>query len=107
MPPATRLLTRSEVEALLDVRACVDAVEDAFRRRAEGRVGASGVLGLHVSGGGVHVKAAALELSRPSARTTTTSKRSNRHSLPQPRWWWMTSINAAPSATCIARSRRG
>ena len=65
MTPTTRLLTRPDVEALLDMRACVDAVDDAFRRRGEGRAGESGVLGLHVPGGGFHVKAAALELSRP------------------------------------------
>ena len=65
MTPTTRLLSRTDVEALLDMPACVHAVDDAFRRRGEGRAGATGVLGLHVPGGGFHVKAAALDLSRP------------------------------------------
>ncbi len=65
MPSATRLLTRSDVESLVEMRACIEAVDDAFRRRGAGQAGPSGVLGLHVPGGGFHVKAAALELARP------------------------------------------
>ena len=62
---AVRILTRADVERLLDVRACIHAVADAFRRRAEGHAAPSGVLGVHVTGGGFHAKAAMLELSRP------------------------------------------
>jgi alanine dehydrogenase len=56
---------RSDLERLLDVGSCIAAVEDAFRRRGEGQVSPSGVLGIHANGGGFHMKAALLELSRP------------------------------------------
>jgi ornithine cyclodeaminase/alanine dehydrogenase-like protein (mu-crystallin family) len=56
----TLLLTRSEVERLLDPRTCIDAVEGAFRLRGTGGRIESAVLGLHGEGGGLHVKAAGL-----------------------------------------------
>jgi ornithine cyclodeaminase/alanine dehydrogenase-like protein (mu-crystallin family) len=56
----TLLLTRSDIAALLDMRDCIDAVETAFRLHAGGRTGPPGILGMHVPGGGFHVKAAAL-----------------------------------------------
>jgi ornithine cyclodeaminase/alanine dehydrogenase-like protein (mu-crystallin family) len=40
--------------------ACIDAVERAFRLHAEGRTIASSLLGVHVEGGGFHVKTAGL-----------------------------------------------
>lgn len=61
----TLLFSKSEVERLLDVRSCILAVESAFRQRGEGRLASSGVLGIHVDGGGFHAKAGALELARP------------------------------------------
>ena len=65
MHEGARLLTRSDVERLLSVNSCITAVENAFRMRGEGHPSPSGVLGVHVSGGGFHAKAAYLELSRP------------------------------------------
>lgn len=65
MSEPLRVLTRGDLERLLDIRTCIDAVESAFRQRGEGRSSPSGVLGLHVDGGGFHVKVAMLELSRP------------------------------------------
>lgn len=65
MHEGARLLTRSDVERLLDVNSCINAVGNAFRMRGEGHPSPSGVLGVHVSGGGFHAKAAYLELSRP------------------------------------------
>jgi ornithine cyclodeaminase/alanine dehydrogenase-like protein (mu-crystallin family) len=65
MDRPTMILSGSDVERLLDVPACIAAVEDAFRRRAEGGASPAGVLGVHVRDGGFHVKAAALELRRP------------------------------------------
>ena len=56
----TRILTRTDVERLLDAQTCVDAVEDAFRIRGTGGRIASAVLGLHGDGGGFHVKAATM-----------------------------------------------
>lgn len=69
-PPAARragrtlLLTRSDVRALLDLETCIAAVEHAFRLHGEGRAAAPGVLGVHVEGGGFHIKAGVLELGR-------------------------------------------
>ena len=60
-----RLLTRSDVERLVDIRSCIDGVENAFRLKGEGRPSPGGILGVPVAGGGFHAKAAMLELSRP------------------------------------------
>jgi len=56
----TRLLTRLDVEGLLDPHTCVSAVEEAFRLRGTGGRIESAVLGLHGDGGGFHVKAATM-----------------------------------------------
>ena len=56
----TRLLTRLDVEGLLDPHTCVSAVEEAFRLRGTGGRIESAVLGLHSDGGGFHVKAATM-----------------------------------------------
>ena len=63
----TLLLTRSDVERLLDAKSCVAAVEAAFRARGEGRPSPSGVLGVHLTDGGLHAKGAALDLGRAFA----------------------------------------
>jgi len=54
------LLRRSEVAALLTLDECIAAVEEAFRLRGLGRSPPSAILGLPVTGGGFHVKAALL-----------------------------------------------
>lgn len=55
------VLTRAEVAQLLDLSDCIDAVERAFIQHARGELPtAPGVLGAHVTGGGYHVKTAAL-----------------------------------------------
>lgn len=65
-PADTLLLTRSDVADLLDLDTCITAVEEAFRLHGEGGDGATtGVLGIHVPGGGFHIKAGTLRLSRP------------------------------------------
>ena len=61
----TLLLSRSDVSALLGLDECIAAVEQAFKANAEGRSLPPGVLGVHAKGGGFHIKAAGLELSRP------------------------------------------
>ena len=53
-----RLLTRTDVERLLDMRACIEAVERAFRMRGEGKAIPSEILGIRSAGGGFHIKAA-------------------------------------------------
>ena len=65
MHESIRLLTKSDIERLLDMRSCIDGVENAFRLKGEGRPSPGGILGVHVAGGGFHAKAALLELSRP------------------------------------------
>jgi alanine dehydrogenase len=61
-----RLIARSGIERLLDMRACIDEVESAFRMRALGHPIPSGILGLHAERGGIHVKAALLPGSKSS-----------------------------------------
>jgi alanine dehydrogenase len=57
------LLTRSDVAALLDLDTCISAVEAAFRLHGLGDAH-TGVLGVHVPGGGFHTKAGTLHLAR-------------------------------------------
>jgi alanine dehydrogenase len=57
-----RLLTRNDVERVLDYPSCIEAVEDAFRIRGRGENSPSAILGVHVRDGGFHVKAAALRI---------------------------------------------
>jgi alanine dehydrogenase len=54
----TLLLRRSEVAKLLSLEECIGAVEQAFRRRGEGKMAPAGVLGTHTEGGGFHIKTA-------------------------------------------------
>jgi alanine dehydrogenase len=61
---ATLVLTRRDVEELLDRSACISAVEQAFSLHAKGESLGPGVLGVRAPGGGFHIKAAGLRLSR-------------------------------------------
>ncbi len=61
---ATLVLAQGEVAALLDIDACIAAVEDAFRLHARGESLKPGVLSVHVPGGAFHIKAAGLRLKR-------------------------------------------
>jgi alanine dehydrogenase len=56
----TLVLTRGDVADLLDMDACIDVVEHAFRLHGEGETIRPSVLGVHVEGGGFHLKAAGL-----------------------------------------------
>lgn len=58
------MLTRQDVASLLDLHACIAAVEQAFRLHGEGKTADPGVLGIHVEGGGFHIKAGVLALGR-------------------------------------------
>ena len=73
----TLVLTRGDVEALLDMTACIAAVEAAFRAHAEGATLPPGVLGTHVAGGGFHVKTAGLETSNGRSRYFVTKTNAN------------------------------
>jgi len=63
-PTGTLLLTRSDVASLLGLDECIAAIETAFRLRGEGKAPPPGILGFPVAGGGFHIKAAGLSLSR-------------------------------------------
>lgn len=58
MTRPVRLLSRTDVERLLDMRACIDVVEHAFRMNAQGASISSGILGMRAERGGFHIKAA-------------------------------------------------
>jgi len=64
---ATRVLTRRDVRDLLDMNACITAVDEAFRAHADGATLPPGVLGTHVTDGGFHVKTAGLRDARGRA----------------------------------------
>lgn len=54
----TRILTRSDVAAVLDLDDCITAVEDVFRSYGEGRVAPPQNLGIHAKNGVFHIKTA-------------------------------------------------
>jgi alanine dehydrogenase len=56
----TLLLRRSDIEGLLGLRDCIDAVENVFRLQGQGKISAPGILGVKATGGGLHVKAGLL-----------------------------------------------
>jgi alanine dehydrogenase len=60
----TLLLRRSDIEGLLSLRDCIDAVDEIFRLQGEGRIPAPGILGVKAPGGGLHVKAGLLARER-------------------------------------------
>jgi ornithine cyclodeaminase/alanine dehydrogenase-like protein (mu-crystallin family) len=85
----TLVLPREDVQSLLGMRECIEAVEDAFRRHAMGQSIAPGVLGTHVAGGGFHVKTAGLVASDREQRPLFAAKvnanfprNRERHGLP-------------------------
>lgn len=59
------LLRPQDVRELLTLDECIVAVEHAFRLHGEGKAAQPGVLSMHTSTGGFHVKAGLLELTRP------------------------------------------
>jgi len=58
------VLDSSQVDRLLDMRACIDAVEAAFRARAAGARSESAVTGVELEGGKLHAKLATLDAKR-------------------------------------------
>jgi alanine dehydrogenase len=81
----TLIFSRSDVERLLTLDECIAAVEDAFAQHAQGKTAPPGVLGMHASDGGFHIKAALLTLDRPYFAAKTNSnfaQNGARHGLP-------------------------
>jgi len=60
----TLLLRRSDIEGLLSLRDCIDAIDGIFRLQGEGKVPAPGILGVKAPTGGLHVKAGLLPRDR-------------------------------------------
>ncbi len=58
------LLTSREIQSLLTLDECIDAVEHVFRVYGDGKAVPPAVLSMHAKGGGFHVKAGLLELGR-------------------------------------------
>ena len=56
----TLLLQRNDVADLLSLKDCINAVEKIFRWQGEGKIPASGILGVKAARGGLHVKAGLL-----------------------------------------------
>src|SRR5213595_498019 len=56
----TLFLSRSEVDQLLTMAQCIDAVEKMFRQLGEGKLPPPGILGIKSERGGLHIKAALL-----------------------------------------------
>lgn len=57
----TLLLNREEVRSLLGIDECIDAVEQVFKLHGEGKASPPGILGIHVQGGGFHIKTGLLQ----------------------------------------------
>jgi ornithine cyclodeaminase/alanine dehydrogenase-like protein (mu-crystallin family) len=56
----TLIITREQIRQLLDMPACIEAVENVFRQHARGLTLAPAVTGTHVAGGGFHTKTAGI-----------------------------------------------
>lgn len=61
----TLVLTQADVASLLTMEECIAAVERAFTLYCQGKAPAPGILGMHATHGGFHVKAGFLELGQP------------------------------------------
>ena len=83
----TLVLSRTDVLELLSLPDCIDAVERAFRLHAEGRTLGPGVLSVHASGGGFHIKAAGLVCERSYFAAKTNGNFSD-----NPRRWGLPTI---------------
>jgi ornithine cyclodeaminase/alanine dehydrogenase-like protein (mu-crystallin family) len=83
----TLVLSRTDVLEFLPLRDCIEAVERAFRLHAEGHSLGPGVLSVHASGGGFHIKAAGLVGERSYFAAKTNANFSD-----NPRRWGLPTI---------------
>jgi alanine dehydrogenase len=60
---ATLVLTRCDVQHFVSLTDCIAAVEHAFRMHGEEKTQAPGMMGIHSSEGGFHIKAGILQLA--------------------------------------------
>ena len=83
----TLVLSRADVLDLLSLPECINAVEHAFRLHAEGHTLGPGVLSVHASGGGFHIKAAGLV-----GRRSYFAAKTNANFSDNPRRWGLPTI---------------
>jgi alanine dehydrogenase len=79
------ILSDDEVDRLLDMRICIDAVEAAFRGRGSGMPATSAIAGLELNGGGLHAKLGRLDGTRSYAAAKINANfplNRDRHRLP-------------------------
>lgn len=84
-PEGILLLGRQEIALLLDLDACIAAVERAFVLHAEGRTLPPAIAHVPAQGGGFHVKAAGVVLERTYVAVKTNGNfpgNQQRHGLP-------------------------
>jgi alanine dehydrogenase len=84
----TLILKRSEVASLLNLRECIEAVEEAFRLNEEGQSLPPGVLETLTPDGGFHIKAAGLKL----ANKTYYAAKVNGNFPQNMNWWGLPTI---------------
>jgi alanine dehydrogenase len=78
----TRILTHDDVRRLLTIDDCIEAVETVFRRFGEGSIAPPSSLGIHVDGGGFHVKAAVVDRTFAAKINANFPNNPRFHSLP-------------------------
>lgn len=81
----TLLLSRSEVDRLLTMAECIEAVERMFRQLGEGQLSPPAILGIKSQHGGLHIKAANLPGDRDyivAKLNTNFSRNPVEHHLP-------------------------
>jgi ornithine cyclodeaminase/alanine dehydrogenase-like protein (mu-crystallin family) len=78
----TLLLTAADVSSILDMAACIDAVENAFRAHGSAATPPPGVLALHSHDGAFHVKAGLLEARFAAKVNANYPHNRERHGLP-------------------------
>jgi alanine dehydrogenase len=61
MATSTLLIQRSQVQSLLSIRECIDAVAQVFKLRALGKAAPAGILGVQAAQGAFHIKAGILD----------------------------------------------
>ena len=88
-PSETLILGRADVRRLLDMPACIDAVEQAFLQHARGETIRPGILGAHARDGVFHVKTAGMQSATPGSHAVFAAKvnanfpdNPDRHGLP-------------------------
>jgi ornithine cyclodeaminase/alanine dehydrogenase len=64
LPASTILLSRGDLEPLLSLESCIQAVEAAFRQHGLGRIARPGLLHADAARGEFHVKAGVMDLGR-------------------------------------------